>query len=179
MRGGNTLYNQGMMKQGRMQIRFAEQTDLPTLMDLVNRAFVVEKSFKYNDRLNPEQTQEHFDRGRFFLAEYDGKPVGSIYLELRGERAYFGLLAVDPARQGQGIGRRLISIVEQYAREQGAKFMDMAIVDLRTELPAFYERLGYKACGSGEIPPEVIGPLRMPCRFIQYSRPLSSEDADR
>lgn len=162
-----------------MQIRFAEQADLPAVMDLVNRAFVVEKSFKYNDRLNPAQTQEHFESGRFFLAEEEGKLVGSIYLELRGERGYFGLLAVDPSRQGQGIGRRLISIVEQDAREHGVKFMDMAIVDLRTELPAFYERLGYKACGSGEIPPEVIGPLRMPCRFIQYSRPLSPEEEGR
>lgn len=155
-----------------MQTRFAEQADLPLLMELVNQAFAIEKSFKYNDRLNRQQTQEHFELGRFLLAEEDGKLIGSIFVELKGERAYFGLLAVDPALQGRGIGRALIAAAEQYARDNGATFMDMAIINLRTELPAFYERLGYVVTGGGEIAPDAIGPLRMPCRFIQYSRAL-------
>ena len=43
-------------------------------------------------------------KGQFLLAGDNEKLTGCVYLERRGERAYLGLLAVDPERQGSGIG---------------------------------------------------------------------------
>jgi len=153
-------------------LRFATESDLPALMTLINRAFAVENFFKHSDRLNQQQTREYFERGRFLLSEQEGRIAGCIYVNVKGDRSYFGLLAVDPERQRTGLGARLVGAAEEYARELGAQHMDMAIVNLREELPGYYEKLGYTVCGTEEIPEEVIGPLKMPCHFIRYTKPL-------
>jgi ribosomal protein S18 acetylase RimI-like enzyme len=60
-----------------------------------------------------------------------------VYVELRGDRGYFGMLSVDPSRQGRGVGRRLIDR-GRYARANGCTAMDIRVVNLRTSLPPFY-----------------------------------------
>ena len=64
-------------------------------------------------------------------------------MEVRGTRGYFGMLAVDPSRQSSGVGRRLVELAEQYARDHGCSVMDIRVVNLRTELQPFYRKLGY------------------------------------
>ena len=36
-----------------------------------------------------------------------------MFVTLEGERGYFGMLAVEPAQQGVGLGRRMISLAEK------------------------------------------------------------------
>ena len=153
-------------------LRFATESDLPALMDLINRAFAVEKFFKQNDRLNPQQTREYFERGRFLVSGRNGQLYGCVFVELKGDRAYLGLLSVDPAHQKTGLGARLVSAAEEYARELGALHMDLTIVNVREELPGYYQRLGYSISGTEPIPPEMIGPVSMPCHFIRMTKPL-------
>ena len=76
------------------------------------------------------------------------RPDGCVYLKCTGDRGYFGMLSIDPARQRQGLGRRLIDAAEARARERGCRFMDIHIVNLREELPAYYRRLGYVENGT-------------------------------
>jgi GNAT superfamily N-acetyltransferase len=97
--------------------------------------------------------------------------AGCVYVELRGERAYIGLLSVDPARQKGGIGRTLMDAAERYAREQGCGFMDLRIVNLRLELPAFYRKLGYVEAGTEEFPPDA--PTKLPCHFVRMQKALA------
>ncbi len=68
-----------------------------------------------------------------------------------GERSYLGLLSVDPARQKIGLGRRLVAAAEEFAREMGSHHMDLTVVNLRTELPPFYRKLGYVENGTEPI----------------------------
>jgi GNAT superfamily N-acetyltransferase len=152
-------------------LRFATESDLPALTALINRAFAVESFFKFSERLNLEQACGYFESGHF-LVTGQREILGCIFVETKGERGYFGLLAVDPAHQRNGIGARLVAAAEEYARERGALHMDMTIVNLRSELPAFYEKLGYQPCGIEEIPAEVIGPTRQRCHFIRYTKLL-------
>ncbi|PJJ54482.1 GNAT family N-acetyltransferase [Hymenobacter chitinivorans] len=49
-------------------------------------------------------------------------------------------MAVDPAFQGQGIGRQLLAYLEAGARQQG---YTECILHARQEAVPFYERLGY------------------------------------
>lgn len=154
-----------------MDFRFAEESDLSALTHLINKAFSVERFFKAGDRLQLNDTHEHFQRGKFLVAEEDGKLSGCVYVELRGDRAYLGLLSVDPDRQKSGLGRRLTSAAEEFAREMGARWMDLRIVNLRLELPAIYEKLGYKVTGTETFSPEQL-PTTQPCHFVCMSKEL-------
>jgi len=92
-------------------------------------------------------------------------------VEVRGERGYFGLLAVDPALQRSGLGSRLVAAAEEYCRAAGCQFMDLTIVNLRTELPGFYHRLGYVESGTLHFPSEQEA--NQPCHLVRMSKPLA------
>ena len=63
---------------------------------------------------------------------------------------YFGMLAVDPAGQGGGVGRRMVAAVEARAQAAGRTHVAMTVIHLRTALIAWYERLGYRRTGAVE-----------------------------
>jgi GNAT superfamily N-acetyltransferase len=153
-----------------MPIRTATTSDVPTLERLINAAYVVELFFKVGDRINAEGLRALQAKGTFLLLEADGDPIGSVYVELRGDRGYIGLLAVDPARQGGGFGRALMKAAEAYCRSHGALHADLSVVNLREELPPFYRHLGYSDCGTEPFPdPEQA---TRPCHFILMTKPL-------
>ena len=91
-------------------------------------------------------------------------------MELRGERGYFGMLSIDPSRQGMGVGHQLVNAVEKYFREADCKFSDMKIVNVRTELHALYQRWGYVDTGTGVYDDPT--PTKIPVHFITMSKPL-------
>ena len=49
--------------------------------------------------------------------------------------------------------------------------MDLQIVDLRKELPPFYQKLGYKEKPGPTFPADIIA-LASPCHFIRMSKGL-------
>jgi GNAT superfamily N-acetyltransferase len=157
-----------------MEIRFATEPDLPNLMALINQAFKVEAFFIEGDRLSPEDTRAYFKKGRFLLADENSALAGVIYVELRSDRSYFGLLSVNPDLQKTGLGRRLIAAAEEFAREMGAHHMDITVVNLRTELPPFYRKLGYIDDGTAPVRPDMIPRLHQPCHFIKMTKPLGN-----
>lgn len=157
-----------------MTFRFANESDLPALMTLVNEAFQVERFFLIGDRLDPERTRQHFQKGHFLLAEEDGTLVGCVYVELRGDHGYLGLLSVSPSHQKQGLGRKLVLQAEQFARNRGAQSMDLTVISLRTELPPYYEKLGYTCTAAQPLRQEIVSRVNQPCHMIQMSKPLSA-----
>ncbi len=157
-----------------MTFRFAEEPDQETLMALINRAFAVEAFFIRGDRVSPQRLREFMQTGRFLLAEENGELLGCVYVELHGDAAYLGLLSVEPGRQKTGFGRRLVVAAEEFAREMGARRMDLTVVNLRTELPPFYQKLGYALAGAEPIREEMIPRVIQPCHFIRMSKPLGS-----
>lgn len=157
-----------------MLIRFAEESDLPALMALVNEAFAVERYFHIGERLDESRTRSYFQQGRFLLAEDDGTLIGCVYVRLHGEEGYLGLLSVDPTRQKTGLGRRMVAAAEEFAREMGAHRMDLTIVNLRTELPPFYEKLGYTFLREEPIPDELARRVNQPIHFLRMSKPLGA-----
>ena len=52
-------------------------------------------------------------------------------------------LVVDDRYRRQGIGKKLMDFIEQFAREQGAVRMELNSAYRRVEAHAFYESLGY------------------------------------
>lgn len=125
------------------QVRPARDSDRDRLVPLVNSAFAVE-TFLEGTRTDEEQLAATMQKGTILIAEDgSGKALASVYAEVRGRRGYLGMLAVDPAHQGAGLGRRLVSAAEEHLRAQGCKGVDITVLSLRHELPPIYERFGY------------------------------------
>jgi len=110
--------------------------------------------------------------GDVLVAERHGRPLGCVYVELRGERAYFGMLAVDPAQQGKGMGRLMTAAAEQYGRNHQCKHMEISVLSLRPELLPFYRNLGYLESGAEEFRPSRALQAGLKCHAIIMSKPL-------
>ena len=154
----------------KLSIRTAVVADMERLARLINAAFVVEQPFIEGERINPAGVREYMAKGKFLVAEDSAGLAGCVYVELRGERAYLGLLGVEPPRQGRGLGRKLMEAAEDYFRAAGCRAIDLRIISPRTPLPAFYAHLGYEQTGTAPFPPDV--PVKVPCHYILMSKKL-------
>lgn len=153
-----------------ISIRRATGSDAATIARLVNTAFLVEQFFIERDRTSVAEVCELMKKGEFLLAEDGSVPVGCVYLELRSDRGYFGMLSIEPSRQRTGIGRRLIDSLEKRFRDAGCKFCDLKIVDVRMELHGIYHKLGYADTGTAIYDDPT--PTKIPVHFITMSKPL-------
>lgn len=93
--------------------------------------------------------------------------------------AYLGTLAVEPGRQGAGIGSRLMGAAEGYARrELAADAVRLTVLRQRSDLIEFYRRRGYAPTGRTEPFPygdERVGiPLRDDLEFVELKKHLSA-----
>jgi GNAT superfamily N-acetyltransferase len=153
-----------------MQILRAQPADAEEIARLVNQAFRSEGFFIDEDRTSPAKVRDLLQQGKFLLAREDDALAGCVYAEIRGQRGYFGLLAVVPTKQRSGLGSRLMNAAEQYCREAGCDFMDLTIGNLRKELPDFYRRRGYTENGTEPFPS--AAQAKMPCHLVRMSKRL-------
>jgi predicted N-acetyltransferase YhbS len=154
-----------------MMIRTATAEDAPALAALINEAFQVEAFFKIGDRTSVSEIAALMNSGEFLIAiDAPARIDGCVYLTCHDERAYFGMLSIDPPRQGKGLGGLLIEAVETRARNRGCRFMDIHIVNLREELPGYYRRLGYVE--QGTLPFSDPSRASRPCHFIVMTKKI-------
>lgn len=113
------------------------RTDLPTLQAIV---------------ADPKQE---------LLTLFEGRgPLGCVNVAHRGGGlAYLGLLSIEPARQGNGLGRRLLAAAEDHARDAfGCASIEMTVLEQRRELIAYYERRGWRRTGERRPFPVPLDP---------------------
>lgn len=142
-------------------IRIAVTDHVPALVLLINAASRVELPFIEGDRIGAGGVSTYTEKGKFLLAEDSAGLAACVYVELRGERGYVGLLGVDPPCHGTGLGRRMMDAAESYFREAGCRFVDLRIISPRTPVVAFYGHLGYSQTGTAPFPADV--PVKVPC----------------
>ena len=152
-------------------IRVATPADAAQITSVINSAFrIAEEFFIDGNRITQTEVEKLLGKGAFLVAGSGDQLDGCVYVEMRGERSYLGLLSVDPERQQGGLGSLLMNEAESYCREHGSRFMDIVIVSLREELPAFYRKRGYVENGTSPFPPDVE--TKIPCHFINMAKPL-------
>jgi ribosomal protein S18 acetylase RimI-like enzyme len=154
----------------RFHIRPAFPTDAESLVRLINAAFRVEQPFIEGDCIDSEGVRSYMAKGKFLVAGDFTGLAACVYVELRGDRGYLGLLGVDPLRQGTGLGRKMMGAAENYFREAGCQAVDLRVISARTPLPAFYRHLGYLETGTAPFAPDV--PAKVPCHYILMSKTL-------
>ena len=153
-----------------LTFRVASPADAEALVGLINTAFQVELPYIEGDRIDAEGVRSYMVKGNFLVAEDTTSLAGCVYVKLRGDRGYVGLLGVDPPRQGTGLGRKLMDAAEHYFREAGCRAIDLRIVSARTPLPFFYRHLGYVEMGTAPLAADV--PVKVPCHYILMSKSI-------
>jgi GNAT superfamily N-acetyltransferase len=157
-------------KSSGVLIRKASEPDAEALTRLINAAFVVERVVFDGDRVDASEVRAYMRKGTFLLGEDNGCLVGCVYVEMRGDRGYLGLLSVDPPRQGFGLGRQLMAAAEDFARKAGARAMDLRVISARAELLPFYRCTGYGETGTVPFAPGLKTKIRS--HYILMSKPL-------
>lgn len=169
--------------------RVAAKEDAQVIADLVNSAYrgessragwTTEADFLAGQRTDKQAVEAIIASPTqwFLLGERDGMLLGSVCLErVDSQRCYFGMFAVRPELQAQGIGKRFVAEAERHAHlALGCSTMRMLVITLRAELIAWYERRGYRRTGELDAFPygdERFGiPLRDDLRFEVLTKNL-------
>jgi GNAT superfamily N-acetyltransferase len=77
------------------------------------------------------------------VVEQGGDIVGALVLALTNEGFLLDIIAVHPAAQGTGVGRRLLEFSEAEARRQGYAAIYLYTHEKMTENQALYSKIGY------------------------------------
>ena len=156
--------------------RSATVADAPAIVALVNDAFLIEADTLSGDRIGLVEVKERLERGSFLLSDAKaGGLAGCVYVEVRSETGYLGLVSVAPSQQSHGLGRRLMTAGESWLRNAGCGICQLWVLSVRPELSAWYRRLGYRVVRTEPFeavnPPPTRRPLR-PCHFEVMERDL-------
>ena len=146
-----------------MRIRKAELSDYDSLLPLFNQIDLLHRESLPEIFVKPEgrpRERNYFqdllqqpDVG-FFIAEEQDQTIGFVHVIVRNSPpiAIFALrryAVVDSAvvkkdYQGMGVGRKLMETVHEWARDNGAKSVELNVYKFNEDAISFYERLGYK-----------------------------------
>lgn len=101
-------------------------------------------------RVAPDVLEHDLTRPRslVLIAEREGDLLACAHVCDDGGAGYFGMFAVDPTRQGGGLGDAVLRECERIAREDWRlPVMRMTVIDVREELIVWYQRRGYRRTG--------------------------------
>lgn len=155
-------------------VRSASHLDLLEIVSLINRAFEIEHFFREGDRLGLEEAGALFQRGTFLLFGDKLGLAGCAYVEIRGQRGYVGLLAVDPARQRSGVGAILMDHAEDFCTSAGCTALDLRIINVRAELLSYYQKRGFIEAGTEAAP--MVKIRSQGIHFILMSKRIQCSD---
>jgi len=130
--------------------RPVERRDVPEVVAIV-RAVLAEFGFVYGvgspTDVQVESLPEVYTDagGAFFVAEHDGRIVGTAGVFPLGEPGVFELrkMYVSDAARGQRLGPKLFELCRAHVRAQGGHRIALDTAEGMTTAIALYERLGF------------------------------------
>ena len=140
----------------------ATRADAPRLTRLVNRAYrgdtsrqgwTTEANLLDGQRIDEAGVSEMLavpEATMLLCLGPNDELLGSFYVHPTGDKLYLAMLAVNPDGQARGVGKFLLNAAEEYGLQHGCTVSKMTVISVRSELIAFYERLGYRQTGETE-----------------------------
>lgn len=132
-------------KGDRLRIRRADLADLSMVSEIVERAYGIYVE-RIGMRPGPMDADHRsaIDREQVWVAAEGETMAGLIVLVENPDHLLIENVAVDPASQGEGIGRMLMSFAEDSARAAGLDVICLYTHEKMSENLALYARLGYR-----------------------------------
>lgn len=128
----------------RHVIRLAEPKDATTLSVLVERAYTPWVAVVGR---RPRPMNDDFAArcaaGQAWVLEMNGEVAGAIVIEDMPGHLFLHNVAVEPTRQGQGIGRELLRFVEEEAQRRGLQEIRLTTLESMARNVDLYARIGY------------------------------------
>jgi GNAT superfamily N-acetyltransferase len=161
--------------------------DLAAITEMIHAAYAVhaEKGLRYWGTYQTiEDTASRFASGKAYVAEIDGRIVGSVSVQRPQPDSSVALyrepttrsitqFAVAPAYQGRGIGALLHARALASAASEQALVLAMDTAEPATGLIAMYEKWGYEICGHCDWRPLTNYPS------VLMSRPITAAEHAR
>ena len=149
--------------------------DWPGLLVLIRSAFasmdgVIDPPSSVHV-LTPAGLAQKASAETILVARLGKRIIGCVSLDDRGDHLYLGKLAIEPASQARGIGRRLIDAAEAVAIAGGKQALELQTRVELTGNQAFFTRLRFVETGRG-VHPGFERPTT-----ITYRRPIATGPA--
>jgi GNAT superfamily N-acetyltransferase len=161
-------------------VRFLEDVgQAPRLTELINDVYAVAESGMWVD--GAQRTTVEAMRALIAAGEIVVTDGGVVRVRrLSADRGEFGMLAADPARRGEGIGRALVAFAEQHCAPLGTMQLELLVPrdfkhPSKVFLDEWYRRLGYRVVRRtrlAEFNPELEPLLATPCELLIYEKAL-------
>ncbi|RPI12494.1 MAG: GNAT family N-acetyltransferase [Ignavibacteriae bacterium] len=140
--------------------RFAETDSITELTGLLHRAYkkLADMGLYFvATHISEDDAKRLIDGGECFVAEHDGKIIGTILLYAKGKHnpeyylrddvIVFGKFAVEPEYQNKGIGEMMMNYIEDYVKSKGIKELALDTAEQAQHLIDYYSKRGYKFVG--------------------------------
>ena len=170
-----------------LNFRLAQFADIPELVDLINksyreqqgRSWTTELEFVKGQRITELQLKEQLQcaNSTLLVGEiHPSKMIACIGLTFENNQVEIGTFCTDPHVQNMRVGRSVLEYAEQYALRKVPHLLNvvMYVLDVRSELIAYYERRGYVKTGNEQpYPVEAdVGVPMVPIKLIEMKKDL-------
>jgi len=167
----------------------ATEEDLLALVDLVQtcyrgdssrKGWTTEADFLDGNRTTPRMMKSQLTTPGATTLKYtnqEGKIIGCVYTEhlKKDKKMYVGMLCIHPDFQSHGLGKKMMTAVDDLAKEKDCTAERMFVISQRLELIKWYEKIGFSHTGETEPFPaasEEFGIPKVPLEFIVLEKKL-------
>lgn len=141
-----------------LHISIAKLKDATVITQLLNSAYRGESSQQGwtteshliggEIRTIPDEVEELITQPDSVFLKYTTEEIiGCVNLQKHEDKIYLGMLSVKPGLQGGGIGKKLLSAADEYAKQLECIAVYMTVISVRTELIDWYKRHGFVDTG--------------------------------
>ncbi len=125
-----------------MKLRNYQASDEAAVVDLWQRAGLMQNPL--NDARKDIAFCLEGGHGEILILEDANEVVATAMVGQDGHRGWIYYVAVEPGRQGEYLGRRIVRAAERRLKAQGVPKVHLMVRGSNTQVVGFYQRQGYR-----------------------------------